>query len=83
LIIALIPLRTLLMPRWFTEHELSVLDHLTADNPAVLVSFGGMPAKMKKSGGEEVTGQGVNDLGRYESDGERSTVRERAGHITR
>lgn len=47
LIIALIPLRTFLMPKWFSERELTVLDALTANNPAVLVSFGGTPAKMK------------------------------------
>ncbi|CAO2653136.1 Nn.00g025470.m01.CDS01 [Neocucurbitaria sp. VM-36] len=47
LIIALIPLRVWGMPRWFTGHELSVLDDLTANNPTVLVSFGGTPARMK------------------------------------
>jgi hypothetical protein len=70
LITALIPLRTFLMPRWFTEHELSVLDHLTADNPAVLVSFGGTPAKMKKHDGKDLAQEGVDDLGGYETDGE-------------
>jgi hypothetical protein len=70
-----------LMPRWFTDHELIVLDHLTADNPAVLVSFGGTPAKMKKGGGEDVTEQGVDDLGRYDLDKERSDVRQRAGSL--
>lgn len=48
LIIALIPLRTFLMPKWFSKHELEVLDNLTADNPTVLVSFGGTPAMMKE-----------------------------------
>jgi hypothetical protein len=85
LIIALIPLRTFLMPKWFSEHELSVLDDLTATNPAVLVSFGGTPAGIKK-----VNEEGVNDLGQIESihtrsgsSDERSAVRERAGHLTR
>lgn len=53
LIIALIPLRTFLMPRWFTAQELSVLDDLTANNKAVLVSLGGRPAKMKKYAEED------------------------------
>jgi hypothetical protein len=48
LIIALIPLRTFLMPYRFTEHKLSVLDYPIADSPAVLVSFGGTPAKLKR-----------------------------------
>jgi hypothetical protein len=85
LIIALIPLRTFLMPRWFTQHELSVLDDLTATNPAVLVSFGGTPAGMKKTKQE-----GVDDLGRLESartgsqsSRGRSAVRQRAGSLTR
>ncbi|KAG9191205.1 hypothetical protein G6011_09293 [Alternaria panax] len=50
LITALIPLRTFLMPKWFTAHELNVLDALTADNPSVLVSFGGTPSGMKADG---------------------------------
>lgn len=69
LIIALIPLRTFCLPKWFTEQELFVLDALTADNPAVLVSFGGTPSGMKKSRGEG------ND--------HESAVRERAGSIPR
>lgn len=86
LIIALIPLRTFLMPKWFTQHELNVLDDLTADNPAVLVSFGGTPAGIKK---EKEEG-GVNDLGRLErvrsgSQARRShsVVRERVGNLAR
>lgn len=85
LIIALIPLRTFLMPKWFTEHELTVLDDLTATNPAVLVSFGGTPTGMKKTREE-----GVDDLGRLEpirtgsqSSSEHSAVRERGGNIAR
>jgi hypothetical protein len=84
LIIALIPLRTFLMPKWFTQHELNVLDALTATNPAVLVSFGGTPPMMK-----DVKEEGVTDLGRVESDGtgseyrRGSAVRERAGNIAR
>lgn len=48
LIIALIPLRTFLMPRWFSRHELSILDALTANNKSVLASLGGHPTKMKE-----------------------------------
>jgi hypothetical protein len=85
LIIALIPLRTFLMPKWFTEHELNVMDDLTATNPAVLVSFGGTPSMMKN-----VREEGVDDLGRLEpvhsgsqSGGGPSVVRQRAGSLTR
>jgi len=35
------------MPKWFSLNELSALDTLTANNPAVLVSFGGTPSKVK------------------------------------
>lgn len=94
LIIALIPLRTFLMPKWFTVHELVALDALTANNPAVLVSFGGTPAEMKnleqesdnslKAAGdvEQVYG---HDLSRARSRGSRSrsAVRQRAGSIHR
>jgi hypothetical protein len=47
LIIALIPLRACLMPRWFTEHELGVLDDLTANNKCVVASLGGIPSSME------------------------------------
>ncbi|KAF2637271.1 HCO3 transporter family protein [Massarina eburnea CBS 473.64] len=47
LIIALIPLRTFLMPRWFSVEELSVLDDLTANNKAVLASLGRRPRRMR------------------------------------
>ncbi|KAF2738700.1 anion exchange family protein [Polyplosphaeria fusca] len=43
LIIGLVPLRMLVMPRWFGGEELGVLDGLTADNEAVLESLGGRP----------------------------------------
>ncbi|KAJ4337446.1 hypothetical protein N0V95_008336 [Ascochyta clinopodiicola] len=95
LIIALIPLRTFLMPKWFSEHELSVLDALTANNPAVLVSFGGTPAKMKgleqdfnenstEAAGDIEQGDGCG-LGRARSQRSRScsAVRQRAGSLTR
>lgn len=94
LIIALIPLRTFLMPKWFTMHELAALDALTANNPAVLVSFGGTPAKMKgmetefisslRASGDVEQGDGY-DLSRSRSRGSRSrsAVRQRAGSIHR
>jgi hypothetical protein len=80
------------MPKWFSQHELSVLDALTANNPAVLVSFGGTPAKMKgletdfdetmTANGDEEQGDG-SDLARARSRGSRSrsAVRQRAGSI--
>lgn len=43
LIIALIPFRVWVIPKWFSQEELDVLDDLTANNKAVLASFGGPP----------------------------------------
>ncbi|KAI4722441.1 hypothetical protein E4T48_01404 [Aureobasidium sp. EXF-10727] len=43
IIIALIPLRTHIIPRCFDKQELEVLDDLTANNPCVLASLGGPP----------------------------------------
>lgn len=43
IIIALIPLRTHIIPKWFDKQELEVLDDLTANNPCVLASLGGPP----------------------------------------
>ena len=94
LIIALIPLRTFLMPKWFTLHELATLDALTANNPAVLVSFGGTPAKMRdlerelnessRTVGDTEPADGY-DLSRARSRGSRSrsAVRQRAGSTHR
>lgn len=96
LIIALIPLRTFLMPRWFTTHELSVLDALTASNKAVLASLGGRPTKMKEYGEDssdeafdemrEAEGMERTESG-HESELHRqrshSAVRQRMGSITR
>jgi len=50
LVIALIPLRVWVMPGWFGDHELAVLDGLTADSASVLVSFGGSPEGMRSVG---------------------------------
>lgn len=93
LIIALIPLRTFLMPRWFSIHELSVLDALTANNKAVLASLGGRPAKMSNYN-EDVSEDGMGMAGEREGgpDGQESeiqrqrshsAVRQRMGSITR
>lgn len=82
------------MPKWFSEHELSILDALTANNPAVLVSFGGTPAKMKgleedldkfiQAGGDLEQGD-VCGLSRARSRDSRnySAARQRTGSITR
>ncbi|OJD17774.1 hypothetical protein AJ78_02183 [Emergomyces pasteurianus Ep9510] len=43
LICLLIPLRVVLLPKWFTLTELEVMDDLTANNKAVLASLGGAP----------------------------------------
>ncbi|OAL53012.1 hypothetical protein IQ07DRAFT_669688 [Pyrenochaeta sp. DS3sAY3a] len=90
LIIALIPIRVFLMPRWFSEHELSILDALTANNPTVLVSFGGTPSGMRNA---EPRGREAEDVERAvgikvertgsRSSRSRSAVRQRAGSITR
>lgn len=55
LITSLIPLRWVLMPKWFTTEELAVLDALTADNPVVLASLGGMP-KLPETDKKDVGG---------------------------
>lgn len=95
LIIALIPLRTFLMPRWFSARELTILDDLTANNKAVLASLGGRPSKMgefaedseedeqmRREEGMDTTGAVPEDrdLSRRRS---RSAVRQRMGSITR
>jgi hypothetical protein len=43
IIVSLIPLRWVVLPRIFTEHELLVLDAPTADADVVLASMGGRP----------------------------------------
>jgi len=81
LIIALIPLRTFLMPKWFTAHELDVLDALTADNPSVLVSFGGTPSGMQAGGPMEGGAGGPRD--EEEAAHPHSAMRQRAGSVHR
>lgn len=41
--IALTPFRVWIIPKWFSQEELDILDDLTANNKAVLASFGGPP----------------------------------------
>lgn len=43
IIIALIPLRWVVMPHLFTRHELEIMDALTADSDVALASLGGKP----------------------------------------
>jgi len=43
-IIALVPWRVWILPKWFSQEELQVLDCLTANNAAVLESMGGPPS---------------------------------------
>jgi hypothetical protein len=81
LIIALIPLRIFSMPKWFTTHELDVLDALTADNPSVLVSFGGTPSGMEAGGPMEAGAGGPRD--EEAPSHPHSTQRQRAGSIHR
>ncbi|KAF2183215.1 hypothetical protein K469DRAFT_583817 [Zopfia rhizophila CBS 207.26] len=85
LIIALIPFRKFVMPKWFSNRELAVLDGLTVNNKAVLASLGGPP---EMEGAEEESGErGGLDEGEEElrrrSSRSRSAVRQRAGSITR
>lgn len=91
LIIALIPLRTFLMPRWFTKRDLSVLDDLTANSKVVLASLGGRPVGISDADdengemrGEEMDVQrGMGRGGSPKRQRSRSAVRQRAGSITR
>lgn len=50
LIILLVPLRTHIMPRWFTRKELQILDDFTVTNEVVLTSLGGQPALPEDAG---------------------------------
>ncbi|KAH8428476.1 anion exchange family protein [Aspergillus melleus] len=43
LITAMIPFRVYIIPKWFSQSELDILDDLTANNTAVLASLGGPP----------------------------------------
>lgn len=54
LITAMIPFRVWIVPRWFAQEELDVLDDLTANNKVVLASLGGPP----RFPGEKVESRG-------------------------
>ena len=56
LIVSLIPLRWIYLPKIFSEEELAVLDDLTANNPAVLVSLGGRPKPRSANDSAAVSG---------------------------
>jgi len=82
LIIALIPLRWKLLPRFFTLDELRVLDAPTADSDVVLASLGGKPSwkgEDEKGMVEKGDSYGkTHDMARGEG-----AVRERGGAYTR
>ena len=79
LIIALIPFRVWIIPKWFSQEELDVLDDLTADNSAVLGSLGGLP---RFPGTESTEAEHYGFERRY-SEQRRGTARQRVGSIHR
>ncbi|KAL3475108.1 HCO3 transporter family-domain-containing protein [Aspergillus californicus] len=76
LIIAMIPFRVWIIPRWFSQDELDILDDLTANNSAVLKSLGGPP----QFPGDRTEHYGV---GRRYSEHRTGDVRQRIGSISR
>lgn len=77
LIILLIPLRIMLVPKWFTLKELQILDDFTATNKMVLASLGGQPG-LPEASKEEDWG-----LERRRSELRRGVSRQRAGSLHR
>ncbi|KAK2751903.1 hypothetical protein FQN55_008645 [Onygenales sp. PD_40] len=77
LICLLIPLRVVLLPKWFTQKELEVMDDLTANNKVVLASLGGAPIL---PGGAEVEDYGLE---RRYSEHRKGVSRQRAGSVHR
>ncbi|KAM7216254.1 boron transporter 1 [Rhypophila decipiens] len=77
LILILIPLRILLIPKWFRLKELQVLDDFTATNKIVLASLGGKPALPEHSTEEEW------GLDRRRDERRHGVPRQRAGSIPR
>lgn len=75
LIILLIPLRIMLVPKWFSLKELQVLDDFTATNKTVLASLGGKPAL------PEQTRQEDWGLERRRSESRNGVQRQRAGSL--
>lgn len=77
LIIALIPFRVWIIPKWFSRDEISVLDDMTADNKAVLASLGGPPHFPEETHPQE------SGLERRYSEQKRGVRRQRAGSVYR
>ena len=77
LIILLIPLRIFLVPKWFSLHELQVMDEFTATSAVVLASLGGKPALPEHSKEEDW------GLERREEEERHGVHRQRAGSIAR
>ncbi|RBQ78594.1 hypothetical protein FVER14953_00060 [Fusarium verticillioides] len=77
LIILMIPLRILVVPRWFTLKELQILDDFTATNKTVLASLGGKPILPEDSKVEDW------GLERRESEARHGVPRQRAGSLHR
>lgn len=77
LIIALIPFRVWIIPKWFSGDEIGVLDDMTANNEAVLASLGGPP---KFPGEERLQDCGIE---RRYSEQKRGISRQRAGSLHR
>ncbi|CVK85072.1 related to human band 3 anion transport protein [Fusarium mangiferae] len=77
LIILMIPLRILVVPRWFTLKELQILDDFTATNKTVLASLGGKPVLPEDSKVEDW------GLERRESEARHGVPRQRAGSLHR
>lgn len=86
IIIALIPLRWVIMPHLFTRRELEIMDALTADSEVVLCSLGGKPMmpevalERRKRGitaDEEGESTTMSDQEKDKSPGENSELRRR------
>ncbi|KAJ9130436.1 Boron transporter 1 [Pleurostoma richardsiae] len=77
LIMLLIPLRILVVPRWFRLKELQILDDFTATNKMVLASLGGKPG-LPEDSKEEDWG-----LERRRSENRFGVPRQRAGSLHR
>lgn len=77
LILLLVPLRILVVPRWFKLKELQILDEFTMTNKMVLASLGGKPALPENSKAEDW------GLERRRSEARFGVPRQRAGSIHR
>ncbi|RYO85992.1 hypothetical protein DL764_009077 [Monosporascus ibericus] len=77
IIMLLMPMRILVLPRWFRLEELQVLDDFTATNKMVLASLGGKPALPEHSKEEDW------GLERQRSEKRHGVPRQRAGSLHR